>query len=310
MVEANPGMHGFIAQLFCWSPRRVEAPPSPRPIVRRFHRPVPVPANATNVVSSATNVVTLAPTTVIGKLDTARNQIVPDLGATTYTMSKAQIAALPQGENAPFNQVLLRAPGMAQDSAANGDLHLRGEHANIQYRINDVLLPEGITGFGQELDTRFVESMRLITGSLPAQYGFRTAGVVDLQTKSGAFEPGGEASVYGGSYNTIKPSFDLGGSKGNLNYFVDGDYYHSDLGIENPTPSKTPLHDDTDQVKSFGYMSYVIDETSRITAMASASYADFQVPNTPGLPPACRLLAAAVSGTRPLECLRLSIPRG
>ena len=150
----------------------------------------PDAGSATNVVSSSTNVVTLAPTTVVGKLDTARNQIVPDLGATTYTMNQAQIAALPQGENAPFNQVLLRAPGMAQDSAANGDLHLRGEHANIQYRINDVLLPEGITGFGQELDTRFVESLRLITGSLPAQYGFRTAGVVDLHTKSGAFEPG------------------------------------------------------------------------------------------------------------------------
>ena len=116
---------------------------------------------------------------------------------------------------------------MAQDSAANGDLHLRGEHANIQYRINDVLLPEGISGFGTELDTRFVDSLRLITGSLPAQYGFRTAGIVDLHTKSGAFEPGGSASVYGGSYDTIKPSFEYGGSKGNLNYFVDGSYNHS-----------------------------------------------------------------------------------
>ena len=245
----------------------------------------PNAGNATNVVNSATNVVTLAPTTVVGKLDTARNQIVPDLGATTYTLNQAQIAALPGGENAPFNQVLLRAPGMAQDSAANGDLHLRGEHANIQYRINDVLLPEGITGFGQELDARYVESLRLITGSLPAQYGFRTAGVVDLQTKSGVFAPGGDVSVYGGSYNTIKPSFDLGGSKGNMNYFVDGSYLHNDLGIENTTGSKTALHDRTDQGKSFGYMSYVIDDTSRITVMASGSYADFQVPDTSGLPP-------------------------
>ena len=243
----------------------------------------PVPA-AHECVGNSTNVVKLAPTTVVGKLDAARNQIVPDLGATTYTVSQAQIAALPQGENAPFNQVLLRAPGMAQDSAANGDLHLRGEHANIQYRINDVLLPEGITGFGQELDTRFVDSMRLITGSLPAQYGFRTAGVVDMHTKSGAFEPGGEVSVYGGSYDTIKPSFELGGSKGKLNYFVDGSYNHNGIGIENPTPSATPIHDDTDQYKAFTYLSYVLDDTSRISVMGSASYADFQVPNTPGLP--------------------------
>ena len=159
------------------------------PAIAQTNSPPASPASSD--ASGATNVVTLAPTTVVGKLDVARNQIVPDLGATTYTVSKEQIAALPQGENAPFNQVLLRTPGMVQDSAANGDLHLRGEHANIQYRINDVLLPEGITGFGQELNTRFVDNLRLITGSLPAQYGFRTAGMVDMHTKSGAFEPRG-----------------------------------------------------------------------------------------------------------------------
>jgi outer membrane receptor protein involved in Fe transport len=145
-------------------------------------------------------------------------------------------------------------------------------------------LPEGSTGFGEELDTRFVDSLRLITGSLPAQYGFRTAGVVDLTTKSGAFAPGGEASVYGGSYDTIKPSFEVGGSKGNLNYFVDGSYDHNSLGIENPTSSATAIHDDTDQFKTFAYLSYIMDDTSRISVMGSASYADFQVPNTPGLP--------------------------
>ena len=243
----------------------------------------PDAGNSTNAVSNATNVFTLAPTTVVGKLDTARNQIVPDLGATVYTVNQAQIAALPGGENAPFNQVLLRTPGMVQDSAANGDLHLRGEHANIQYRINDVLLPEGITGFGQELGTRFVDSARLITGSLPAQYGFRTAGIVDIHTKSGAFEPGGEASVYGGSYDTIMPSFELGGAKGNMNYFVDGSYDHNALGIENPTSSKSAVHDVSDQFKGFTYLSYVLDETSRISLLGGASYANFQVPNTPGL---------------------------
>src|SRR6266404_1274363 len=173
---------------------------------------------AATAADTGTNVVKLAPTTVVGKLDVAREQIVPELGATVYNVSKEQILALPQGENASLNQVLLRAPGMAQDSAANAGLHLRGEHANIQYRINDVLLPEGITGFGQELSPRFVDNLHLITGSLPAQYGFRTAGVVDIHTKSGVFEPGGQVSMYGGSHETINPSFEYGGSQGNLNY--------------------------------------------------------------------------------------------
>jgi outer membrane receptor protein involved in Fe transport len=235
--------------------------------------------------ASATNVTKLPPTTVFGKLDVAREQIVPSLGATAYGFNQEQIQAIPGGVNAPFNQLLLRAPGVAQDSAANGDLHVRGEHANLQYRINDVLLPEGISGFGQELDTRFVDSLQLVTGSLPAQYGFRTAGVVDIHTKSGAFTPGGEVSMYGGSYDTIKPGFEVGGSKGNLNYFADGTYTHNGIGIENPTGSSTPIHDDSDQFRAFSYLSYVLDDTSRISLLGSASYSKFEVPNTPGLPP-------------------------
>ncbi|MGO9586216.1 MAG: TonB-dependent receptor [Limisphaerales bacterium] len=217
-------------------------------------------------------------------MNQARNQILPDLGATAYTINKDQIAALSQGGNAPMNQVVLRAPGVAEDSAANGDLHVRGEHANLQYRINDVLLPEGITGFGLELDPRFVESMQLITGSLPAQYGFRTAGVVDIQTKSGAFDPGGEVSMYGGSYDTIRPSFEYGGSQGKWNYFVDGSYDNNNLGIENPTSSSTPIHDNTEQYKSFVYASRILSDTSRVSIMGSASYSTFEVPNTPDLP--------------------------
>ena len=239
-------------------------------------------ANA-DTSGSSTNVTQLGNITVVGRLDQARNLIIPDLGATAHAFSGAQIQNLSQGANAPFNEVILRAPGVAQDSAANGDLHVRGEHGNLQYRINDVLLPEGITGFGLELDPRFVDSMRLITGSLPAAYGFRTAGVVDIHTKSGAFENGGAADLYGGSYDTIRPSFEYGGSQGKWNYFMDGSYDHNDLGIENPTPSHDAIHDTTDQGKAFVYASRILSDTSRVSLMGSASYSNFQVPNTPGL---------------------------
>jgi outer membrane receptor protein involved in Fe transport len=220
---------------------------------------------------------------VTDQLDETRGLIQPSLGATSFIMDQQQILNLPQGADAPFSQVLLRAPGVAEDSAANGDLHVRGEHGNLQYRINDVLLPEGITGFGLELDPRFVQSMQLITGSLPAQYGFRTAGIVDIQTKTGGFERGGEASLYGGSYATVRPSFELGGSQGNLSYVADASADHNMLGIEDPTPGARPVHDRTDQYKEFTYLSYILDRTSRLTFMGSASYSDFQVPDTPGL---------------------------
>ena len=243
----------------------------------------PPPAAAANTPAS-TNVTKLQETTVVGKLDTARSQIMPDLGATVTTLTSEQILSGSQGDNAPVNQLILRAPGVAQDSAANGDLHVRGEHANLQYRINDVLLPEGITGFGLELDPRFIDSLKFITGSLPAQYGFRTAGVVDITTKSGAFENGGIAEIYGGSHDTIRPSFEYGGSTNNFSYFVDGSYEHNSLGIENPTGTHDAIHDKTDQGKFFSYMSYLLDDTSRLSFMLSGSYSDFEVPNTSGVP--------------------------
>ncbi len=218
--------------------------------------------------------------TVIGNLDDARNRISPALGATTYQVTQAQLSAEAQGEEAPFNQVLLRTPGMAQDQYSQ--LHLRGEHANIQYRINDILLPEGITTFGQEIDTRFAHDVTLITGSLPAQYGLRTAGVVDITTKTGAADPGGEVSLYGGSYGTIHASVSYGGTFGDWDAYATGSALHSHLGIDNPTSSRTAIHDESDQYRGFLYLSCLIDPASRFTAIASGSDSRFQIPDLPG----------------------------
>jgi outer membrane receptor protein involved in Fe transport len=235
-----------------------------------------------SIAETSTNVANLGNMTVVGQLNQARSQILPDLGATAYTHTAEQIESQSQGADAPMNLVILRSPGVAGDNEASDGLHVRGEHANLQYRIDDVLLPEGIAGFGFELDPRFVDSMQLVTGSLPAQYGFRTAGIIDIQTKSG-LENGGEAEIYGGSYDTIRPSFEYGGTQGKWNYFFDGSYDHNDLGIENPTPSHSAIHDTTDQYKDFIYASRILSDTSRLTIMGGVSYSDFEIPNTPGL---------------------------
>ncbi len=254
------------------------------------------PTNSTESLGS-TNVANLGNVTVVGQLNQARSQILPNLGATAYTHTADQIVAQAQGDNAPLNQVILRSPGVVQDSAVNGDLHVRGEHANLQYRINGVLLPEGIAGgFGLELDPRFIESMQLITGSLPAQYGFRTAGVIDIETKTGAFQNGGSAGVYGGSFNTFNPTFEYGDTAGAWDYFVDGSYNQNDLGLENPTSSASAIHDQTEQYKSFVYASRLLSDTSRVTIMGSASYSSYQIPNTPGLAPGTATNGVSWSG--------------
>ena len=154
--------------------------------------------------------------------DTARQTILAPVGATSYEVNHQAIEALPQGNNAPLDKVLLQFPGVTQDSAASGELHVRNEHANIQYRINGIMLPDGVGAFGQILDTGIVGNLALLTGALPAQYGLRTAGVLDIQTKTDAFNNSGSVSVYGGSHGTITPSFEYGGTVGQTQYFVSG----------------------------------------------------------------------------------------
>ena len=147
--------------------------------------------------------------------DQARDNLLPKIGASTYTISREGIMLLPQADNTPLDKVVLQFPGVSYDSAvSNPDFHVRSEYANVQYRINGVMIPEGVSGLGPVIDTNFIGSLSLLTGTLPAQYGLRTAGVLDITSRAFA-EPGGEISLYGGSRQTITPSFDYGGSFGN-----------------------------------------------------------------------------------------------
>src|SRR5579875_1733347 len=121
-----------------------------------------------------------------------------DTGTSQTVFDRKTIRQMPQGDNTPLNQVLLQAPGVVQDSF--GQLHVRGDHANLQYRIDGIIIPESISGFGQTLDVRSIDSLKFLTGALPAQFGYRTAGVIDITTKSGAeLGNGGSVGVYGGS---------------------------------------------------------------------------------------------------------------
>ena len=224
------------------------------------------------------------------KLNEARAGIETQTGASTYTIDSAAIQAMPGGENTQLNQVILQAPDVAQDSF--GQLHVRGEHNGLQYRLNGIILPEGISVFSQTLDPHLIDSLSLVTGALPAEFGLRTAGIIDLTTKSGIFDPFASVSLYGGSHNEIYPSFFAGGSAGALNYFVTGDFMRTNLGIESPYNTITPIHDETKQYHGFGYFEYILDPDDRVSWILGTSHGEFQIPNTPGLTPSLGLTAA------------------
>ncbi|HLX24878.1 MAG TPA: TonB-dependent receptor plug domain-containing protein, partial [Usitatibacter sp.] len=227
---------------------------------------------------------------VIGKrLDEARNALSPDTGSTIYRFDQKDIQLLPLGDSTPLNQVILQAPGVVQDSF--GQLHVRGDHANVQYRIDGVTIPESISGFGQAFDARFAQSINILTGALPAQYGYRTAGIVDIRSKNPA-DDGGSLGVMGGSHSSAEASGELYGTSGAFGYYLTGSFLRNDLGIENPTPDRNAIHDTTRQSHGFGQLSYVIDADSRVSLIFGSADNKFQIPNIPGQEPSYTLAGA------------------
>jgi outer membrane receptor protein involved in Fe transport len=216
-------------------------------------------------------------------LDEARSGIETQTGASTYTIDAATIAATPGGENTLLNQVVMQAPEVTQDSF--GQFHVRGEHNGLQYRINGIILPEGISAFGQALDPRLISSLSLVTGALPAEYGLRTAGIIDITTKGGLLQPGGAAALYGGSHGTLQPSLSYGGSAGAISYFFSGDVLRNDLGIESPDGRSNPIHDHTLQYHGFGYFEDILNSSNRLALMLGSSVGRFEIPNQTGLEP-------------------------
>ncbi|CAJ0788418.1 MULTISPECIES: TonB-dependent receptor [Ralstonia] len=240
---------------------------------------------------AAANVRDLSETRVTAKrLDAARNALSPDTGSSVYKFDTDDIARLPLGDATPLNQVLLQAPGVVQDSY--GQLHVRGDHSNLQYRINGVIVPEPISGFGQMLDTRFANQINVLTGALPAQYGYRTAGIVDITTKGASTDEDGEPKAFGGEIGTVLGSnathevnAQIQGTKDRFSYYLSGVFAENNLGIENPTGNRNATHDHTTQNKSFGMLSYLLDNDSRVSFMFGTSNGRFQIPTRPGLTP-------------------------
>jgi len=221
------------------------------------------------------------------RLSEARSRIQPSLGATKFEFSRSTLAQIAQGANAPLNQVLLQAPGVAEDSF--GQIHVRGDHNEVQYRLDGVELPEGLAVFGQALESRFANSVAFITGALPAQYGQLQAAVVDISAKTGITDPGGEISVYGGSRDVFQPSASYGAQFGDWDYFMTGDFLHTRVGIENPTDSFSAIHDLSNQYHGLLHLTYTPDDATRVSLIAGVSNAQFQIPDNPGQTPALGL---------------------
>jgi len=211
-------------------------------------------------------------------------------GNNRYTLTARDIANLPEGEATSFNQVMLQMPGVALDQ--NQEIHIRGEHMGIQYQMNGVMLPLDMNTdptFTQLLNSYFVQSVSLMDGVLPARYGYRTSGVIDIRTKSGCDGDGNNATFMGGQRDTAQGNFQVGGCKGDLGYFLTGTFTQSNLGFSSAVPAPDPIHDAVTQGQGFAYLTYALGPAAKLSLISGMTLAFNQFPNQPNLLPQYQL---------------------
>jgi hypothetical protein len=200
----------------------------------------------------------------------------------TYALSRRDIEALPRGNNNELPDVLLTIPSAAY--GALKQVHIRQDHANLQFRIDGVPIPDTVsTTFADVITPRAWERADIILGGMEAQYGNRTAALIDITSKSGTKPGFGSVQMFGGSNETLNPSFEYGGTVGEkFRYYVLNSFTSTNRGIEPPTLGHSIFHGQSERNQSYLRGDYQRDNRNNFTWLFLNSVAKYQIPTTPG----------------------------
>ena len=212
----------------------------------------------------------------------------------TYSLSRKDIETLPRGNNNEFHDVLLTIPGAAYGSLKQ--VHIRQDHANVQLRIDGVPIPDTVSStFSDVISPRAWERADIVLGGMEANVGNKTAALVDITTKSGTKPGFGSVQMFGGSNQTINPSFEYGGTVGEkVRLYILNSHTATNRGIEPPTLGHSIFHGQSERNQTMLRGDYQHDNKNNFTVLFLNSIAKYQIPTLPGL-----TQNAAVTGLLP-----------
>ena len=209
-----------------------------------------------------------APSTIVvtaRKLDAARSEIDAALGSSVYSLTNDTIENRPSGETGSIADILSQAPGV---TLSNQGLMVRGSRAN-QVRINNVIVPEAISDPADQISSRLAETTKLVTGTLPAQYGFAPAGVISVTTKNGLYSHGGQIELFAGSNGMIEPAFEWAGSAADTSLFASGDLEHERTRVADG--HGFDADDKRIQISGLLFADHLVDENDRVSLIVGGS---------------------------------------
>lgn len=200
----------------------------------------------------------------------------------TYAVSRKDIEALPRGNNNDLHDVLLTIPSAAY--GALKQVHIRQDHANVQIRIDGVPIPETVSStFSDVISPRAWERADIVLGGMEANVGNKTAALIDVTTKSGTRPGFGSVQMFGGSNQTVNPSFEYGGTIGEkFRFYVLNSYTTTNRGIEPPTVGHSIFHGQSERNQTFLRGDYQHDNRNNFSWVFLNSVAKYQIPTQPG----------------------------
>jgi outer membrane receptor protein involved in Fe transport len=216
-----------------------------------------------------------------------------------FPLSRKDIEALPRGNNVDVPDVLLTVPSVVY--GALKQTHVRQDHANQSFWIDGLPIPDTVTGaFADIVPPRAWERADIILGGMEARYGNKTALITDITSKSGTKPGFGSIQGFGGSNETVNPSFEYGGTVGEkFRFYVLNSYITTNRGLEPPTLGKTNNHNQSEKNNTYLRGDYQHDNKNNLSWIFLNSVAKYQIPTIPDLEANPDVLALLPGGFTP-----------
>ncbi|HTF37244.1 MAG TPA: TonB-dependent receptor [Blastocatellia bacterium] len=199
--------------------------------------------------------------------------------ATTITINVAQISALPTGRKIQLTDIITPFAASAVGSHDNL-VHLRGNELSLNNFINGVSFfdnPHQL--FTPGLSPDIIQSVNIITGGFPAEFGNRFGGILDIVTRTG-FDANnhGSLTVGAGDYLRDNASVDFGGHTERLGYFFYAQAFQSDRFLN--TPERQRFHDRGRGSRTFAQLDYRPGSNDFFKLALTGDGTNFELPNT------------------------------
>ncbi|HEY0322432.1 MAG TPA: TonB-dependent receptor [Pyrinomonadaceae bacterium] len=190
------------------------------------------------------------------------------------TLIERQAGAAP---SRGIEAIVASAPGIATDD--NGRLHPRGSESQVQYVVDGIPITDNMSAiFSTSLDARTLRTAEVLTGGIPAEFGDKLAGVINVNTRSGLETPTqGGISISGGSFSTGEVGADFSTRTKKFGLLANLSASTSQRFLDPPTLEN--FHNFGRTGKGFFRLDYQFNPNNSLRGTFLFGGSNFQVPN-------------------------------